>query len=939
MGLRASIAAGAKPDSIVVSDGRRVLIYRSKRGKVDFLASGPKRRLDDLSRRMQEGEALALHIAPNAVQLAHSDQTAVPDYFPASERLRAWRVQQWVNDLEARLLELRKTASTQPSATPLGGLAHVWFRQNSDNKKPVRSKWISLATWPRETVQPEMSSPLPTPPINGEQLLNDKRTSVQSRIPTTNERASEEETALMANPSLLGVQQPKLHQYVSSWVTRFEQMSQGRGLNLYVLNERTLGPIVQTYASTSKPLREIRQAWNRNARFSNYSPIQMWEDIMLWCLHNSPHRALRLLIATICSKALRPSRYVANDCLVYLTRHFLHRHRNPDRKTFHTLLQATHRFLSNGTDALERAQTIDDSVIYLLLRHCNDQQGQSLLKLCKDNNVTLHANTLLHFLDRSVAWGTISHSIDILRSIARSGFDMSSDQVQSACVKLIRTRVDNESEYRVQTKIVTEILEMGIVPRIAMCNAIILNAAEAGDFGTAWQMYEVAKANHLAPNSITYGVLLKGATLNGDFDVMEQVIREVLKDPSAMQDLRLLHDVLAAISSQNLQSPHSGRSGFRQMLALYRNYCSLAPLRELRMCGPELESPLGPTVKVQWPTPWILAQMVASYAHMRRGEDNLIITYNNYHSLVSERHPLISQLAQTDFTANAFMKAFGARSGTLKYCPMVIKHMLEDPNTKVRIKETTSTRGGASQGVDSESANSPSGTDVQPEADGAVTLPLKQALPTVRTWSILAAAYLRHGQRLAAKKVIKLMEDRGLRPDKVAWNTLISGYAGMQDVTSAVDALERMQAAGHETDARTLIALGRLWDRGRLLNALKSVTQPAESANEISPQGGKRSVEVMTSELETARIKQANAERYLAHIPSKLCSSSANEKEMFDEVSESKRDKNRLLEISVAANRPRTGDEMQVGQRNLNEVRQDPSIDDTVLHRLAGSAV
>lgn len=861
MGLHASIAAGVKPKIITLPDGRLLEVYWSKRGKVNFLASGSKRRLDDLSRRMQEGDALALQLSPNAVRWSHQDQTAVRENLSESDRLRALRIRQWVDDLEARLLELREAASTLPSRTPLGGLAGVWFRQNPDSKMPVRPKMISLATWSRNTVEKGVSS-MPSTPRTNDELPRDVKRRSKHRPP------------------------PKLDKYASSWVTRFEQMSQGGGLNLYVLDEPSLGPIVQTYASTTKPLRELRQAWTNTGTLPNYPIIQMWEEIMLWCLHNSPYRALRLLIATLGSTSLRPNRYVANDCLAYLTRQLLQKTQDPDPEVLSALLYATRRFLSMSSDASARAQVIDDSVIYLLLRHCNDQQSQSLLSVCKENNVSLHANTLMHFLDRSLKWGTISHSIEILQSIASSGIDMSSDQIQSACVKLIRTRIGNDNEYRLQTKIVTQLLEMGIVPKIAMCNAIILNAVEAGDFSAAWQMYDVAKANNLAPDSVTYGVLLKGANANGKFDVIERVIQEVLGDQPAMQDLQLLHDVLATISSQTSQSPEKRRSGFRQMLALYKKHCSLAPLRDLRICGPELESPTGSPVKLQWPTPWILAQMVASYVYMRRGQYDLITTYNRYHSLVAEGHPSISQLTHTDFTANAFIKAFGAGSRTLNYCPTVIKHMLEHPKSKTSLQENVPAVCDGSRDTNVMFAESLSGTTHDPASDGGAKGRLQHSPPTVRTWSILAAAYLRHGQKMAAKQVITTMEDRGLRLDKVAWNTLVSGYAGMQDVNAAVDAVGRMQAAGYETDSRTLMGLDKLWDRGRLLNALRKVTQPAKMEFEGRRYIRKKSVEVASGELEADRMKQAHAERYLAGVPSPLCGTDvSDEVEMMGSVS------------------------------------------------------
>ena len=929
MGLRASIAAGAKSETLELPDGHRLLVYWSKRGKIDFLAGGPKRTLDDLSRRMQEGEVLALQIAPHTIRSERQDQMVIHDNAPSFERLRAMGVRKWVNDLEARLSELSVTASSEPSisATPLGGLARVWFQQNPDSKHPVRPKWVSLAIWQGPASQQDISYTKPTPLTNGESIPG------RSATPAYDKRATDEKKALTGDHTSSEPPLTNLHNYSSSWVTRFEKMSQGRGLNLHVLEERSLGPLVHIFASSSRSLQEIRQAWNKSANFSDYSPMQMWEDIMLWCLHNSPYRALRLLIATIQGQSIRPSMHVANDCLVYLARHFLYKPQKPDGQVFLSLLHAARKYIHYSNDNIERIQTIDDNVIYLLLRHCNDQQGQSLLELCKDNNVSLHTNTLLHFLDRSEGWGTITHSIGILRSIAKSGFDMSSDQVQSACVKLVRTRVDSESEYRVQTKIVTELLEMGIIPKNAMCNAIILNAAEAGDFGTAWEMFEITKANGLAPDSVTYGVLLKAANVNGEADGIDKALREILRNPPVMQNLRLLHDVLAAIASQNLQSPHTGRVGFKQMLALYKRYCSLAPLRDLRICGSELE---GSTFKIQWPTPWLVAQMLASYAHMRRGEGGLVTTYHRYRSLALNRHPLISQLPQTDFTANAFIKAFGTKSGTLKYCPTVIKEMLGDPSTDDTPEVAASTQAGAD--IDPEPDNPHSETTMALAADGGSTLPLKQAQPTVRTWSILAAAYLHHGQKQAAKKVLKLMEDRGLRLDKVAWNALISGYAGMQDVSSAVDALGRMQAAGHETDPRTLMALGRIWNRGRLLDALKDVTQATDSRDKTKAQDHKKSAEVITKELEASRKKQANAERFLAGLPSELNSLHANnEVETLDELLGSQGDKGAEARSGIATEEPKARRGGRTRKTDLRRLQGDSNLD-AVVDRLAGNA-
>ena len=87
-------------------------------------------------------------------------------------------------------------------------------------------------------------------------------------------------------------------------------------------------------------------------------------------------------------------------------------------------------------------------------------------------------------------------------------------------------------------------------------------------------MYDVARANKLAPDSITYGVLLKGVKLSEDPVMLTKVLDEILGDPSAMQDLRLLSDVLRAISVQHM-GPHS--VAYPNLLDLYAKYCGSGP--------------------------------------------------------------------------------------------------------------------------------------------------------------------------------------------------------------------------------------------------------------------------------------------------------------------------------------------------------------------------
>lgn len=487
-----------------------------------------------------------------------------------------------------------------------------------------------------------------------------------------------------------------------------------------------------------------------------------------------------LLLATFKGRKYRPPRYVVADCLKFIARRFLFKVSNPNPSAIDALWFLTCKTIDGASDQ-QQSFPVSQDLIYLILQHSDDSRMLSLYDVLASNKVVLHVNTMLKFLDRFLDMGRINLSMNVLRTIASTDFDLSMDRVQMACVKLLRAHFYAQEEYAVRSNILTQILEMGIRPKVPMFNAILLNAGEGGDFANAWQMYYLARENALVPDSITYGVLLKGAKLSGKISNLEMVIREIHSNANVLQDLRLISDVLNAISHT------SPEDCFGAMLGFYKQHCDLRPLQELSLCGGEIQAPPGANCSGVWPTSRILTQMILAYVGLHRGSLGLIDNYNLYYQHVKENHPLIAPLAKDDFVANSFIMAFGKRSSTLQHCVTVVKHMLEFSSLGY---------------VTSDS-------------------PL-YAAPTVQTWSILVAAYFQNRQKRAAEKVLDMMRERGIQCDKVTWNILVSGYANLQDVDAAVDTVKRMEAAGFEVDSYITKGLGRLWTRDRLKTALET---------------------------------------------------------------------------------------------------------------------
>ncbi|KAL2042284.1 hypothetical protein N7G274_004772 [Stereocaulon virgatum] len=576
---------------------------------------------------------------------------------------------------------------------------------------------------------------------------------------------------------------PLLNSFDMKWSKRFRALNRGRRLDICLSSNVVY--LLNKYAGYS-------------GRASSESPLlssgnrRPWQDTILWCLQNSPLRALRFLLSTIEGPKFRPPRYMVEDCLLFLSLHYLHEVPKCGSYAIYALRRLINSFVKGVRAEDIRTYSVPHSLLRLLLRHSNAVQALWLYKLLVFNRIRLLPNTMLHFLAKFVDLNESGMAMEVLARICVSGIPLSKDQVQSACVRLLRAHWDVEGPHVIRSKILTQMLKMGIKPNTQMYNVIILNMVEAHDFDAAWQTYDMGKQNKRVTDSITYGVLLKGAKLSGNAGILDLVIREANEDPEKFQDIRLVSDILNTIHFFSHGDP------FPSMFDFYKQHCDLRPLEELGFCGPKTKPPASTNVVGATPDKYILGQMIGAWIQRHRASDGLIHTYHLYHDLVRQNHPLIAPLAQEDYVSNAFLLAFGNRLETLQHSTTVIKHMLEAP----------------------------------PSPDQP-----RYAIPTVRTWSILVANYFRHNQRLAGEKVVSMMYERNLQPDKVTWNTLVNGYSGLQDIEAAIGAVKGMTTAGHVVDSHTVAGLGRLWNRHGLLDALKRTFGDEMLVQKGSPTG------------------------------------------------------------------------------------------------------
>ena len=591
-----------------------------------------------------------------------------------------------------------------------------------------------------------------------------------------------------------GIQKPVMgsHDEIHwNWVSNFPTLRIPRAMKAW------------TNLDTDQALQHLWDLSDRSSLYEDGLKLQdrdadkIWLNVMLWCLRYQKQKALNLLRVTMERRNYRPPRYAVADSLLFLSRHFLFEVAKPDPEAFDAIWLLTRKFIE-GASEQERVVTVSQHLIFIVLKPMDNSRALLFFWLLSVNKVVLHAQTMLQFLNRFVEMGRIDMSMRLLRTVAKTSYDLSLPAVQMACIKLLRTRFDKKEEYTIRSDMLAQMLEMGIRPKIEMFNAILANASEGGDFANARKTFAVANENGLVPDSITYNVLLKAAVLSRNHDNINMVIREIQANPEVLQNLRVLSDVLKAISLTV-----SSADEFGAMLDMYKQHCDLRPLQDLSLVGIETQVLPSANYHRLQPTNSILTQMILAYIRrclrQSQGPFDLIHNYTLYYRHVKENHPLIAALAQGTAVPNAFILAFGKRTKTLEQCITVVRHMLELSSQCHAASNTVA-----------------------------------YAAPNEHTWSILVAAYIFRGQPRAAEKVLDMMRGRGIKYTQVTWNTLISGYARMQDVDKVVKAVKGMEAAGFEADAYTAEALGYVKSQDKLMEALRAEPEKPPSDETIT---------------------------------------------------------------------------------------------------------
>ncbi|KAA6407959.1 MAG: hypothetical protein FRX48_08310 [Lasallia pustulata] len=530
-----------------------------------------------------------------------------------------------------------------------------------------------------------------------------------------------------------------------------------------------------------------------------------WPLVMHWALAHYPERALSMLYTTLPDTQYTPPPYAIADCLDYLACVFLTDSQHPDPVIVKHIRRIVSFYVERSQDQTANFKGVSQRTLWLLNKHCHGREQVQLYETIRQCKNFVHKNTLLRVMAFFVEMGRLATAMEILQRIVESGANLKWDEIQMGCANILRGSSDLEDDdqvrFRIRSNMLAQMLEWGLPPNLMMYNVIILNAVEAGHMKMAWRIYGMVKASKFEPNAYTYSILLKGIK-HGMDEIQAFKLFQRAKDAGLLsQDHYLIGQLLHA--TLIYRSNDEGFRAFTDLVPIYEEYLNNQPLKDLGLLRAQTDMASQPQVELMQPSVPALGITVTAYMMEHRDSDHIPALYARYRNLVEASHPVVAPLAETDHLANAFIKALGRYRENLPLCTTVIEHMIKPP----------------------------------------ASVAAKHAAPTVQTWSVLLRAFMVHRQAAAAEKIVQMMRGYGLEPNQVTWNTLLSGYAHMQDVEKSVGATRRMQRAGYTADDWTLRAWGRVVDRRKLIKAFEGAVKEEAEA-----------------EAEAARAEQASSE-------------------------------------------------------------------------------
>ena len=637
---------------------------------------------------------------------------------------------------------------------------------------------------------------------------------------------------------------------------------QSKVVNDRVLSEAAVSEKEKTDPTLGTTLMESVSSASLRQNWEGLSPDEqrdLWSELMLSTLHKYPTKALKFLAATYVHPY--PPGFAVCDSFDNIVSYYLGDQKAKNPKNALQIFEVLNQMIRRGP---RLHFLLRQSTLYLLINHLDDDVVRRLFQLLTEYDHPLSSHTLMQFASKLRLSGGADERMELLRRLWRQKSDFNSPQMIGVCVSLLQLKGRVSEIAYSDSEIFEFMLKCGLLPNIVIYNVLLQNSLESEDHNTGWKIHDMMLENGIDTDAYTYSLLLSDAKLRNDQPSIERIINIVSE-----KDIRNAHvvtDLLHAIflhygdgASSSWEKRENGRHSetFERMLLVYCQYFRLEPLQRLIPWLEDSYPNNTPVSNKRLMDVNLSALVVMVTALLRQiSEPGPVVRfYNHFCSLVQAKDPVATELSKSSRIYNIILKALGEFQETLELCPRIIGDMLfhniparsetrgtsQDASTaqsqiSVRLykplHDDLQSRNAPAQ--DHKMSKTPPGFISTQRSDAARARPTSVTTsttrrrrlypnPNIHTWSIMLKAFMAHGQPRAAEKVLTMMKERGVAPNQVTWNTLIIGYARMQDMTMTIDSVKRLKKAEFDLDEFTTAGLAYFQNRRGLIDAMKAL--------------------------------------------------------------------------------------------------------------------
>ncbi|KAI5855049.1 hypothetical protein GGS23DRAFT_590180 [Durotheca rogersii] len=453
-----------------------------------------------------------------------------------------------------------------------------------------------------------------------------------------------------------------------------------------------------------------------------------------------------------------------------------------------------------------RYLSLEQMVIQKVLSLIPTSSASGLYQTLKKVEHPLQMSTLLHFASRfarEAKYKQLAAEIIYFLS-SKPQFDINSPAAASVCTTLLTVEKNGalpqgHTDPDVLLKL---LLDAGFRPNLLSLSALMRNFCIRGHLDTAWKIFEVLTQHNITPDPYVFSILLDGSKHNMDIESLERVID--LIEPSGEWTPVLLNDLLDFLYEETeyegdrrrRQLQTTRARTFRAMIKLYAKFFVLAPLQRLFAFPLEhlvvsesispykaarAVAPLRPRPEVQLMQPDSITLGLMLRAHIRsiRTTENLSRAYNYFLGLLHTRDRVVLKVIKDQGTVfhDAFLHCFLQFSPTFDHAIQMVENMI----------------------VDHEREQQELGLNELHPA------------PSIYTYTILMNGFRKHGNPRGVISTLNMMvNDAGINPNLVAWNTVIATLLGSGYIVDAVSVTQHMKQAGFQWNAHTIQAFNGL---------------------------------------------------------------------------------------------------------------------------------